>query len=332
MVMPIKVAVIGAGAAGLATARELKRQGHELVVYEKSHEVGGIWAYDDRVESDPLGIDPKRQIIHSSLYASVRSTIPKEIMGFSDYPINVRDKNGVIENFPYHEEILQFLKNFAKEFGLLELIQFSTEVVRVEQTTENGPWVVEARHQRNPMTIVNSKKLYDAVVVCNGHFTQPKLAELPVLKWPGKQIHSHNYRVPEPFRDQIVIVIGDGPSAQEISSEISKVAKEVHLVSRKSGVVLKKMEGFDNLWQHPKIVYCSKNEEVSFQDLTIHADAIIYCTGYKYSVPFLNTNGYIAVEDNRVGPLYKHVFPPQLAPSLSFVGIPSQGEIDHYLQ
>nr|XP_027070953.1 flavin-containing monooxygenase FMO GS-OX-like 6 [Coffea arabica] len=30
------------------------------------------------------------------------------------------------------------------------------------------------------------------------------------------------------------------------------------------------------------------------------------------------------VDENRVGPLYKHVFPPQLAPTLSFVGIPSQ--------
>jgi hypothetical protein len=28
------------------------------------------------------------------------------------------------------------------------------------------------------------------------------------------------------------------------------------------------------------------------------------------------------VDDNCVGPLYKHVFPPQLAPSLSFLGIP----------
>ncbi|CAA7041579.1 unnamed protein product [Microthlaspi erraticum] len=30
----------------------------------------------------------------------------------------------------------------------------------------------------------------------------------------------------------------------------------------------------------------------------------------------------LAVDDNRVGPLYKHIFPPPLAPWLSFVGIP----------
>lgn len=43
---------------------------------------------------------------------------------------------------------------------------------------------------------------------------------------------------------------------------------------------------------------------------------------YKYDFPFLETNGVVTVDDNRVGPLYKHVFPPALAPWLSFVGLP----------
>lgn len=43
---------------------------------------------------------------------------------------------------------------------------------------------------------------------------------------------------------------------------------------------------------------------------------------YKYDFPFLETNGVVTVDDNRVGPLYKHVFPPALAPCLSFVGLP----------
>ena len=43
---------------------------------------------------------------------------------------------------------------------------------------------------------------------------------------------------------------------------------------------------------------------------------------YKYHLPFLDTNGIVTVEDNCVGPLYKHTFPPALAPWLSFVGLP----------
>jgi hypothetical protein len=41
------------------------------------------------------------------------------------------------------------------------------------------------------------------------------------------------------------------------------------------------------------------------------------------SFPFLDTGGLVTVDDNRVGPLYEHTFPPALAPSLSFVGLPS---------
>lgn len=52
------------------------------------------------------------------------------------------------------------------------------------------------------------------------------------------------------------------------------------------------------------------------------ADVILHCTGYKYHFPFLHTGGIVNVDDNRVGPLYQHVFPPALAPGLSFVGLP----------
>lgn len=45
-------------------------------------------------------------------------------------------------------------------------------------------------------------------------------------------------------------------------------------------------------------------------------------SSYKYHFPFLKTEELVTVEDNRVGPLYKHVFPPALAPWLSFVGLP----------
>ncbi|KAL2521957.1 hypothetical protein Fot_25880 [Forsythia ovata] len=57
------MAVIGAGVAGLAAARELRREGQKVVVvYEKSDQLGRTWVYDPRVESDPLGLDPNREI------------------------------------------------------------------------------------------------------------------------------------------------------------------------------------------------------------------------------------------------------------------------------
>ncbi|KAG8363394.1 hypothetical protein BUALT_Bualt19G0017800 [Buddleja alternifolia] len=314
MAPPLKVAVIGAGVAGLATARALKREGQQVVVYEKLNQLGGLWIYEPQVESDPLSLDPNREIIHGSVYQSLRTNLPVGLMGFSDYPFDSK-------TFPNHDEVLKFLKKFAQEFGLIELIRFETEVVQVERVdSRNHKWVVESRTK---YLSSNSKEVFDAVVVCNGHHTQPNVAYIQgIEKWPGKQIHSHNYRVPEPFKDQIVVAIGDGPSGKDVSLEISKVAKEVHLSSRSPNVKICKLDCADNMWQHSKIDHVEGNGEVAFEDgAYVRADIILHCTGFKYDFPFLKTEGIVTVDDNRVGPLYKHIFPPELAPSLSFVGL-----------
>ncbi|CDP21454.1 unnamed protein product [Coffea canephora] len=245
-------------------------------------------------------------------------------MEFTDYSFT-NEKNGKYLCFPDYKEVLKFLNDFARDFGLDDLIQFNTEVISVKQ--KNGKWVVESKINGDDQ--FKKEEHFEMIVVCNGHNTQPKLANVPVLpgmkKWPGKQIHSHNYRVPEPYKDQVVVVIGHGPSGFDIAFDIAKVAKEVHVSSRFPQVKVRKLEIYQNVWQHSKIEYCHENGEVAFEDgALIAADVIIHCTGYKCDFPFLETNGIVMVDENRVGPLCKHVFPPQLAPTLSFVGIPSQ--------
>jgi len=40
----MRVAVIGAGVAGLVTAKELRQAGHSVDVFEKTPDVGGVWS------------------------------------------------------------------------------------------------------------------------------------------------------------------------------------------------------------------------------------------------------------------------------------------------
>ncbi|VAI08947.1 unnamed protein product [Triticum turgidum subsp. durum] len=150
--------------------------------------------------------------------------------------------------------------------------------------------------------------------------------------WRGRQMHSHSYRVPEPFRGEVVVVVGCGESGKDIAMEIRGVAKEVYLVAESMEAVtpgLSKVlaKHSANLHLRLEVERLCEDGRVAFKDgggssSSIAADTVIYCTGYSYSFPFLETGGAVAVDDNRVGPLFEHVFPPSLAPSLSFVGVP----------
>ncbi|CAL2259472.1 unnamed protein product [Prunus armeniaca] len=317
------VAVIGAGAGGLVASRELRREGHKVVVFERGDQVGGTWVYTPTVESDPIGLDPNRTRVHSSMYQSLRTNLPREAMGFRDYPFVAieEDEERDPRRYPGHREVLMYLKDFAIEFGVSEIVRFETEVVFVG-LVEGGKWKVKSKSKRGEVV---EDEIFDAVVVCNGHHTEPCVAQIPGINtWKGKQFHSHNYRNPEPFRDQVVILIGGAASSADISRELAGVAKEVHIASRSvADEAIGKQPSYDNMWLHSVIKSAHDDGSVAFQDgSVVIADIILHCTGYKYDFPFLETNGIVTVDDNRVGPLYKHVFPPALAPSLSFVGLP----------
>ncbi|KFK24020.1 hypothetical protein AALP_AAs65924U000100, partial [Arabis alpina] len=197
---------IGAGPAGLVAARELRREGHSVVVFERQKQVGGTWIYTDHVEPDPLSVDPTRPIVHSSVYGSLRTNLPRECMGYRDFPFVVRSDSRDPRRFPNHGEVLTYLQEFVKEFGIEEMIRFETTVLRVipAAKTDGGEgiekWRIESEEKEKK---VRCDEIYDAVVICNGHYTEPRLAEIPGIScWPGKEMHSHNYRIPEPFKDQ----------------------------------------------------------------------------------------------------------------------------------
>lgn len=50
-----------------------------------------------------------------------------------------------------------------------------------------------------------------------------------------------------------MVVIGFASSATDISIEISKVAKEVHIATRSPDVKAVKLANHDNMWQHKMV-------------------------------------------------------------------------------
>lgn len=80
--------------------------------------------------------------------------------------------------------------------------------------------------------------------------------------------------------------------------------------------------GNNNMRHHPLVKCAHEDGTVVFQDRSlVRVDVIVQCTGYKYCFPFLEISDIVTVDDNCVGPLYQHIFPPVLAPGLSFIGL-----------
>ncbi|KAK1653196.1 hypothetical protein QYE76_071001 [Lolium multiflorum] len=326
----LHVAVIGAGAAGLVAASELRREGHSPVVFERAAGVGGTWLYDPAASADLLGAGA----VHSSVYASLRTNLSRECFGFSDFPF-IADEgvgDGDRRRFPGHQEVLRYLQEFARRFDLYGMVRLRTEVASVRRET-SASWRVTS-HSTSELAGGGGpvQEVFDAVVVCNGHFVTPRVANIAGIgSWPGKQMHSHSYRVPEAFHGQVVVVVGYATSGFDISRDVAGVAREVHVAA--ATCVEMQRTARPNLWLHPMIERAEADGSVVFQDGNrVKADAIIHCTGYKYSYPFLDEEVVgISVDDNRVGPLYKHVFPPHLAPHISFIGLPFRFEYEDWV-
>ena len=92
-------------------------------------------------------------------------------MGYLDFPLVVR--SGDPRRFPSHGEVLAYLQDFAKEFAIEEMIRFETAV---ESEGGNRKWRVESTETEKR---VRRDEVYDAVVVCSGHYTEPRLADIP---------------------------------------------------------------------------------------------------------------------------------------------------------
>ncbi|CAM0946907.1 unnamed protein product [Alopecurus aequalis] len=315
--------------AGLAAARELRREGHDVAVLEQSGDVGGQWLYDpSRNVADPLGAEEPVKV-HSSIYASLRLISARENMGFTDFvfaPKDGRDNR----RFPGHREVYLYLKDFCDAFGLMESVRLNTRVLRVAMKPTTRQWAVRSVGIGKCNEQEEEKdEVFDAVVVANGHYSQPRVPSIEGMEaWSGRQMHSHSYRMPEPFRGEVVVVVGSGESGKDIAREVRKVAKEVHLVAQSEKEVTPGLAKL--IAKHKDILHvqlrlerlCDDGRVVFGDGSSVIADTVIYCTGYDYSFPFLDTAGVVTVDDNRVGPLFEHVFPPSLAPSLSFIGIP----------
>ncbi|XP_022108004.1 flavin-containing monooxygenase FMO GS-OX4-like [Acanthaster planci] len=312
--MAIKVAVIGGGVAGLCAARYLCAKSPDVfqaVVYEQSDQIGGTWVYTDTVGKDNYG-----QPVHSSMYRRLRTNLPKELMMYPGLPIMEGGKTSFIK----HEEVLQYLNRYAATYDLHKCIQLRTRVEFVKPivSCHKTTWEVTVRNVEDPDATPQVLE-FDAVMVCNGQFAVPNYPVIPGLEtFKGKVIHSHEYRHPEDFKGQSVVVLGGGLSGCDISVDLHSYVNKIYLSHHNSNLTRTVLPS--NLKQVPDVALIEEGRFVFADGQRVEADSLILSTGYLYDFPFLAPECEVVVDRKRISPLYKHVLHTKFT-SLSFMGM-----------
>lgn len=256
------------------------------------------------------------------MYEELETNIPHFLMQFSDSP-------GLSQHqlCPSREETLQYLREYAND--VKHLIKFHTQVTDVLPRNDGQEsWSVQYRD------LVSNKATegtYDAIVVASGHFSVPYIPNvLGIREWneryPGIISHSKFYQRRQDFADRKVLIVGYAASGQDIAAQISKCSQSPLIISQRSSLrAIQDTVSTKFLPETVEFLLSSTQERaVRFHNghIETNLEAIIFCTGYLYSYPFLSAiQPPFVGTGERVQHLYQHIFSID-HPSLAFVGLP----------
>ncbi|CRK39583.1 hypothetical protein BN1708_007998 [Verticillium longisporum] len=209
-----KVAVIGAGPAGLASLKELRGVGFDVTVYERRSDVGGIFTFDADTSI-------------TSATPWTRSQLSKYVCPMTDFPF----PNGMSVHVS-SKEWSEYYRQYAKHFKLYEHIVFDTTIEVIKRDEIKSKWMVHIKGEIEP-------QVFDRVVFSSGSETvamHPKIDD--VHKFEGQFLHGQAYKSPADFKDKNIIVLGMGNSACDTACELTEYAAKVYLAHRRGAKIL----------------------------------------------------------------------------------------------
>jgi cation diffusion facilitator CzcD-associated flavoprotein CzcO len=176
----------------LVTAKSLKEEGLEPVLFEQADGIGGQW------------YGPSA---HSGVWPGMRANTSKRLDTFSDFP-----PAESLPMFPRVEELRGYLRSYAKTFDLDQSIRLKTPVRRIER--DDGRWRI--------VTGDGGGERFDGIVVASGRFNRPHWPVIEGLDgFEGEMVHSFHCRGRDAFRGKRVVVLGNSVSGTEIASDLA---------------------------------------------------------------------------------------------------------------
>jgi cation diffusion facilitator CzcD-associated flavoprotein CzcO len=229
----LEVAVIGAGAAGLAASRHLLSQGLRPSIFEAAKRVGGAWSSpsssSSSSSSSPSTTGSSTGTMSScnnvngrgKMWDGLTTNLSKHTCRFSDWPWP--DSTAT---FPSATDMEDYLTSYAEQFVNSECFLYECQVTNIASIDDDKyrvEWMDLSSQTKH-------SKDFEGVVVATGFFSKPHLPEgLQVLlqEEDDRILHSAQYVSHEDFVDQTVAVVGSSFSALEIAVDVSQSAKRV---------------------------------------------------------------------------------------------------------
>jgi len=263
----MKVAIVGGGPAGLATADHLQKAGHEVVVFEKGPIAGNIARYPT--------------------YMTWFST--KELLEIGGVPMTVP------EDKPTRREYLNYLIRFVETKN----IDVRTYHEVTEVSGKKDAFTVRATNMAGHET----KEIFEVVVLATGAYDHPQQLGIPGEDLPKV---FHYYTEPHPYYDKEVLVIGGRNSAVEAALQIRRNGGRVTLSYRRESfpdsVKYWIRPDIENRLKAGEITGYMPSEVLSIQPdsatlryqdkkITIPNDFVLAMTGYEPDTAFFESIG-----------------------------------------
>ncbi|KAL2175408.1 uncharacterized protein P884DRAFT_247440 [Thermothelomyces heterothallicus CBS 202.75] len=195
---PLRVIVVGAGFSGILAAIRIpeRLRNVELVVYEKSERVGGVWWLNK--------------------YPGVACDIPSHSYQYSFAP-NPNWSN----LYAPGSEIQQYLEDVAERFGAMRFIKTRHQVEHCAWDDVSKKWNVRVTNLATGEAIEDSANV---LVTARGQLNDMSWPDIPGLgTFQGKLMHSGDWDTSYDFRNKRIGIIGNGSSAIQIIPSLQKV-------------------------------------------------------------------------------------------------------------
>ncbi len=209
--------IIGSGFGGIGMAIRFRQAGiRDVVILEKADGLGGTW--------------------RDNTYPGAACDVPSHLYSFS-----FERKTDWSRRFPPQREILDYLWDCARKYGVLGQIRFGAEVTEARFDEDRAVWRIS--------TTGGELESHVLVSAC-GQLNRPVLPEIEGREtFTGPSFHSARWDHGVDLRGRRVAVIGTGASAVQIVPEIAKETAELRLFQRSAPYVIDKPDRPYRAWE-----------------------------------------------------------------------------------